>query len=216
MWRAWRVLISLSDLGYLWLQSAEGGETELRKRAYGTRVFEKSWGISLKSNELEDKITETSNPTFGSWGKETFALFPYSHLLRAENGNQFPAFTFSRAPHSHAAYSATERGGFSAPNAWGGPSSFHIPESSGPLHLEYWLVAVTPPPRCNMSFKWEAFPGQYWINLLWQSNWMPPSDKWVTGGKGKTLICRSESKPRRMLFKNKYPSWEIACVTKEC
>lgn len=58
-----------------------------------------------------------------------------------------------------------------------GLSSFHIPESSERSHLVYWLVAVTLPPPCNMSFKWEAFPGQYWINLLWQSNWMPPLDK---------------------------------------
>lgn len=104
------------------------------------------------------------------------------------------------ASHSHILSSVRERGGFSARNAWGGPSSFPIPESSGSSHLEYWLVAATPPPWGNMSFKREGFPGQYWINLLWQSNWMPPSDKWVTGGKGKTLICRSESKPQRRLF----------------
>lgn len=44
----------------------EEGEARPQKRAHGARALEKSGGISLKSNDLEDKVTETSNPSFRS------------------------------------------------------------------------------------------------------------------------------------------------------
>lgn len=178
------------------LQSVEGGEARSQERAHGARVCGRAEVISLKSNGFEDEITGTSSPSFGSWSKEAFAWLPYSHLP-AEIGSQFPAFMerhFIEPLTAMPSLLSEREEAFLLQMRREDPSSFHIPESSGPLHLGFWLVAGTPPPLCGMSFKWEDFPGQYWINLLWQLNWMPPSDKWVTRGKGKTLICRSELK----------------------
>lgn len=97
MWRVWRVLMNLSDLGFR-VVVCGGRRGKATERACGARIFEKSSGICLKINDLEDKITETSNPSYSSRGKNPphvclfpYSHFPYSQLPAAENGNRFPA-----------------------------------------------------------------------------------------------------------------------------
>lgn len=128
-----RVLINWSGLGFM--AAVRGGKRgKATERAHGARALEKSRGISLKSNDLEDKVTETSKPSFGSWGKETFAYsFILIFLIPTKGICLFPTIrewasvsclyenTFYWASHSHAIYSVRERGGFSAPDAQGGP-----------------------------------------------------------------------------------------------
>lgn len=60
-----RVLMTLSDLGFR-VVVCGGRRGKATERACGARIFEKSSGICLKINVLEDKITETSNPSYSS------------------------------------------------------------------------------------------------------------------------------------------------------
>lgn len=106
---------------------------------------------------------------------------------------------------------------FFEPQSSANTSHFHIIHThthtpSGPWALGGLTHNSNRSTPHDPSVKWEALPGRYWINLLWQSNWMPPSDKWVIGGKGKTLICRSESNPKGSCLKNVRPSQEVACA----
>lgn len=142
-----RVLMNSSDLGIM-LQSVEGGEARSQGRAQGARVCGRVEVISPKSNGLEDEITGTSSPSFGSWSKEAFAWLPYSHLP-AEIGSQFPAFMkrhFIELLTAMPSLLSEREEAFLLQMPREDPSSFHISESCGPLHLEYWLVAGTPPP----------------------------------------------------------------------
>ena len=60
-----KVLINWSGLGFM---AAVHGWREAgpQKRVQGARALEKSRDVSLKSNDLEDEVTEILNPSLGS------------------------------------------------------------------------------------------------------------------------------------------------------
>lgn len=132
-----------------------------------------------------------------------------SHSVKRTSGNLFQQLL---PPLLSVLYQPEET--FFGPQSPANTSHFYISHSHNlwALTLGGLTLRAPAPPRRDPSVKWEAFPGRYWINLLWQPNWMPPSDKWVIGGKGKTLICRSESDPRGSYFKDVWPSREVVCV----
>lgn len=90
-------------------------------------------GLSQGSSDEGDGLPEGSKPSFGSGREDTVPSLSET--------------AFSGASLSLVCSSVGETGGFSAPNARGGP--FPSPHAwvVTSLRLEYWLVAVTLPPR---------------------------------------------------------------------
>lgn len=84
-----RVLMNLSDLGFR-VVDCGGRRGKATESGCGVRVFEKSSGICLKINDLEDKITETSNPSYSSQGEKNtrllIPLFPFPLFSVASSG----------------------------------------------------------------------------------------------------------------------------------
>lgn len=188
------------------------------KQAHGKGCWGRALGMSeaISLRTLREEATEWPIPVLAPEAKKPLPSFS-SHSVKQRMGAKSlrqGTSSFSSFSLPSCLFCINQRRLSLGPKVQPTPhtSTSHTHTTSGPLPREDWLLEPLLHSGRDPSVKWEAFPGRYWINLLWQPNWMPPSDKWVTGGKDKTLICRSESHPRGSYFKNVCPSREVTCV----
>lgn len=112
--------MTVSDLGFK-VVVCGGRRGKATERACGARIFEKSSGICLKINDLEDKITETSHPSYSSRGEKNntprllIPLFPLP-LFSVASSREWESVScleeniFYWASHFHVLSSVRERG----------------------------------------------------------------------------------------------------------